>query len=66
MARGIKADEMNRNARKWKNAAEEAVADGGSSDQNIRAWHSSRQSDAGWIRLCCEPIDCQVYVLVTF
>ncbi|PON74705.1 UDP-glucuronosyl/UDP-glucosyltransferase [Parasponia andersonii] len=33
---GEKAGELRRNALKWKSAAEEAVVEGGSSDQNIR------------------------------
>ncbi|KAL1801933.1 hypothetical protein ACET3Z_030580 [Daucus carota] len=33
---GPKAEEMKRNALKWKQAAEEAVAEGGSSDRNLK------------------------------
>uniref|UniRef100_A0A2N9HJA6 Uncharacterized protein n=1 Tax=Fagus sylvatica TaxID=28930 RepID=A0A2N9HJA6_FAGSY len=35
---GFKATEMKQNALKWKAAAEEAVAEGGSSDRNIQAF----------------------------
>ena len=35
---GPKAAEMKQNALKWKKAAEEAVAEGGSSDRNIQAF----------------------------
>ncbi|GAB4838822.1 hypothetical protein Ancab_028364 [Ancistrocladus abbreviatus] len=35
---GPKAEEMKRNALKWKKAAEEGVADGGSSDRNIQGF----------------------------
>ncbi|GAB2267592.1 hypothetical protein Dimus_002574 [Dionaea muscipula] len=35
---GPKAEERKKNALKWKKAAEDAVADGGSSDRNIQAF----------------------------
>ncbi|XP_021280755.1 limonoid UDP-glucosyltransferase-like [Herrania umbratica] len=38
VTQGTKAAEMKENALKWKAAAEEAVADGGSSDRNIQAF----------------------------